>query len=112
LRCRPWLRSNQQRELWHIIAQSLLRRGIFDAVAQAIHSHRISKFIERLFVRIPYAMGDFYTEPNWDISLDGKYFVMICAEQGGAPGASNVDANRLKVITNHFAELRHKVPRQ
>jgi Tol biopolymer transport system component len=65
-----------------------------------------------LFDSIPYSLGDYYTEPNWDISPDGKYFVMIRAEQGGASGASNIDANRLKLITNFFTELRQRVARR
>jgi Tol biopolymer transport system component len=61
-----------------------------------------------LFENIPYAFGDYYTQPNWDITPDGKYFIMIRAAQADAPGKPDPSANRLKLITNFFAELSQK----
>ena len=61
------------------------------------------------FETVPYAFGDYFTEPNWDISPDGKYFVMIRGSQEEAAGSQDTSANRLKLITNFFAELNRKV---
>jgi serine/threonine-protein kinase len=64
------------------------------------------------FETVPYAFGDYFTEPNWDISPDGKYFVMIRASQEPTDASQGNSANRLKLVTNFFAELNQKVAKR
>jgi serine/threonine protein kinase len=55
----------------------------------------------RLLFEQPYAFGQTITLPNYDVSPDGKRFLMVKDEPG---------AGRLNVVLNWFEELKRLVP--
>ena len=61
---------------------------------------------EPLFSTARFWRGDNFTLPNWDLSPDGKTFVMtrFVEEPDTAP------PRRINIVTNFFDELRQKVP--
>jgi serine/threonine-protein kinase len=61
----------------------------------------------------PFDWGDNYTRPNWDISPDGKHFLMTrWVEHPWKEEAKDVRTGgyHLNIITDFFSELKEKVP--
>ena len=62
-----------------------------------------------LIPRFPYSMGDHLAYTNWDITPDGKTFIVVRSISRAPTIGDDLGTRHLNMIVNFFAELRHKV---
>lgn len=63
----------------------------------------------RMLFQGPYATG-YQESPAWDISPDGKRFLMIKQPTGPNPASTTTGPKKIIVVVNWFEELKKRVP--
>jgi dipeptidyl aminopeptidase/acylaminoacyl peptidase len=100
--------SPDNRKLYYITGGRMMEVDVDLSVSPITVSAPRQTFNQELMSTI--ALGDYYTSTNWDISPDGKHFVMIRGIPPDPSAPPDPNDATLVVISNVFAELRQKLP--